>query len=118
MTQLSFLFATTQAYYYQEGGGSPAWFSLAPILVFFAVFYFLVLRPQLKQQKSHRSMINNLKKGDKVITSGGIWGEIDQVDEKTVRLKISDKNKIMVSRSAISGFQANPEAAAPGNAGK
>jgi len=105
--QFPITFATAHAFF-QEGGGGPAWFSLAPILVFFAVFYFLVLRPQLKQQKSHRSMIDQLKRGDKVITNGGIWGEIDLVEEKTVRLKVNDKTKIMVSRSAISGKQ--PEA--------
>ncbi len=79
--------------------------TIVPFVVIFGVFYLLLIRPQIKQQKEQRKLIENIKKGDKVITSGGIWGEIDSVEPRVVRLKINDKNKIVVTRSAISGYQ-------------
>ena len=74
-------------------------------LVLVAAMYFLMIRPQMREQKKHRDTINSLKKGDKVVTNGGIWGEIDAVEPLFVRLKVSEKTKIVVTRSAISGFQ-------------
>ena len=90
--------------FFQEGGGNFL-FQMFPIIVFFILLYFVLLRPQIKQQREHRSMIDNLKKGDKVITNGGIWGEIDTIEPKTARIRVSDKTKITVTRSAISGLQ-------------
>ena len=101
MTHLTLAFA----FFQETKQEAPFWFSMVPILVIVFVFYFLLIRPQMKQQKEHRKLIDNLKKGDKVITSGGVWGEIDSVEPQVVRLKINEKNKIMVTRSAISGFQ-------------
>lgn len=85
--------------------------TIVPFVVIFGVFYLLLIRPQMKQQKEQRKLIDNLKKGDKVITSGGVWGEIDSVEPRFVRLKINEKNKIVVTRSAISGYQ--PSSAEP-----
>lgn len=98
--------------FFQEGGaeaGPPMWYTLMFYVAIFAILYFLLLRPQMKQQKEQRNLINNLKKGDKVITSGGLWGEIDVVEDRTIRLKLNDKTKVVVSRSAISGFQGPTE---------
>lgn len=98
--------------FFQEGGaeaGPPMWYTLLFYVAIFGILYFLLLRPQMKQQKDQRNLINSLKKGDRVITSGGLWGEIDMVDEQTVRLKLNDKTKVVVSRSAISGFQGPTE---------
>lgn len=92
----------------QAGSEQPVWFSLVPIAFVMLIFYFLLLRPQVKQQKEHQNLINNIKKGDKVITSGGLWGEIDTVDNQTVRLRVSDKMKVVVTRANISGFQPKP----------
>ena len=83
-------------------------FQIVPIIVFFFIIYFFLLRPQMKQQKEHRLLVDKRKKGDKIITNGGIWGEVDAVEDRTVRIKINDKSKIMVTRSAISGFQPGP----------
>ena len=78
---------------------------MVPIIFLVLVFYFLLLRPQVQEEKKRKSLIDNLKKGDKVITSGGLWGEIDTVEPHKVRLKLNDKMKIVVSRAAIRGFQ-------------
>lgn len=94
----------------QEGGAeagspTPIWYTLLFYVAIFGILYLLLLRPQMRQQKEQRNLINNLKKGDRVITSGGLWGEIDVVEERTVRLKLNDKTKVVISRSAVSGFQ-------------
>ena len=99
------MFLTMTMYFQAENTTGQTLFTFFPLVVFFFILYFLVLRPQMKQQKEHRTMIDGLKKGDRVITSGGIWGEIDTVEAHTVRLKVNEKNKIKVTRSAISGLQ-------------
>jgi preprotein translocase subunit YajC len=95
---------------FQQGGGGSAIYQLLPILAFFFILYFFLLRPQIKQQRAHQKLVDNLKKGDKVITSGGVWGDVDAVEAGAVLLKINDKTKIKVNRSAISGFQPEPKA--------
>jgi len=95
----------------QGAAGRPTWYTtLLPLLFFGLVFYFLLMRPQIKQQKEHQNLVKNLKKGDKVITNGGIWAEVDEVENQTVRLRVSEKLKVRVSRSAISAFQPKPGA--------
>ncbi len=86
---------------------SPVWFTMFPFVIMFALMYFFLLRPQMKQQKEHRNMIDNLKKGDKIITNGGIWGEIDSVEAQFFRIRVNEKTKIVVSRSSVTGLQPN-----------
>ncbi len=74
-----------------------------PIIAIIAIFYFLVIAPANKQRKKTQEMLGNLKKGDRVITSGGIYGTIQGFDNDTVFLKISDSVKIRIQRSAIAG---------------
>jgi len=69
----------------------------------FGVFYFLVIMPAKKQQKKKEAMIAALKKGDKVVTSGGIYGTIAAVEEQTLLLKISENTKIRIAKSAVGG---------------
>jgi len=76
-----------------------------PILIIFGIFYLLLIAPMRKRQKALQTMIDNLKKGDKVVTTGGLYGEVVAFDEKVVHLKIADKVKIRVSRSAIGGLE-------------
>ncbi|MBN1493321.1 MAG: preprotein translocase subunit YajC [Candidatus Omnitrophica bacterium] len=87
-----------------QGGQQPnALLAMFPILLMAAVFYFLVLRPQNKRQVEHRQMISSLKKGDKVITSGGILGTVVGVKEKTVVLKVGEGDtKLEFLKTAIS----------------
>ena len=74
-----------------------------PFLLIFAVFYFIVIMPARKQQKKKEAMIAALKKGDKVITSGGIHGSVVATEDQTLLLKIAENVKIRVARSAVTG---------------
>ena len=82
-----------------------------PFILIFVVIYFLMLRPQMKQQKEHKALLENLKKGDRVITSGGIHGTITGFKEKnSVIILTVDKNvKLVVNKSAIAGLTTSKE---------
>ncbi|MGE5606570.1 MAG: preprotein translocase subunit YajC [Bacteroidota bacterium] len=67
----------------------------------FVVFWFLMIMPQRKQQKQRNAMLSNLKKGDKVVTIGGIHGEIVEFDDEDLKLRVADKVEIKFTRSAI-----------------
>ena len=75
--------------------------SLLPLVVLFAIFYFLVIRPQQKQQKAHAAMIAALEKGDKIITSGGLICEVIKPEEDFIRVKLNDDVIVRVSREFI-----------------
>jgi preprotein translocase subunit YajC len=81
------------------------WVNLVPIVVIFGIFYFMLIRPQSKRQKAIENMLNSLKVGDKVITNGGIHGEIAFVGDKVLHLKIAKDVKIVISKAAIAGLQ-------------
>ena len=85
-----------------EGAGGFTGF--IPIILMFVIFYFLLIRPQQKRQKESRNMISNLKKGDRIITSGGLHGRITGLDETTLTLEIADKVRVKVGRSSVSGM--------------
>ncbi len=74
---------------------------LVPMIAMFAIFYFLMIRPQQKKNKAHQAMVNSLKKGSRVITSGGIHGLVTKSDEATVSIEIADKVNIKVLRGNI-----------------
>jgi preprotein translocase subunit YajC len=76
----------------------------------FLILYFMIIRPQQKRTKEHQKMLEGLKKGDKVITSGGIHGVISGIDDKTLLVEIADKVKIKVDRSAVAGVTREAEA--------
>lgn len=82
-------------------GGSDIFASLLPLIVLFAIFYFLVIRPQQKQAKNHKEMISNLKKGDKVITNGGIICEVVKPEEDFIKVQLNDDTTVKVSREYI-----------------
>jgi|SRR3989339_757362 len=81
------------------GGFDPTFFFM--IIATFAVIYFLIMRPQQKQHRQLQDMLKNLKKGDDVVTAGGIYGKIIEIDEHTVELKIAEGTKIKLERSRI-----------------
>jgi len=90
----------------QPGGGGGQGFSLMsvlPIILIFVVFYFLLIRPQQKQRKEHQNLLSNLKVGDNVLTSGGIYGRITGIKDDRVTVEISDKVRVKVSRGHIAG---------------
>jgi len=76
-----------------------------PLAVVFAIFYFLVIRPANKKQKALQEMLNALKNGDRVVTTGGIYGTVAGISDAIVQLKIANNVKIEVSRNAIAGLQ-------------
>ncbi len=75
--------------------------SLVPLLLMIVIFYFLLIRPQMKKSKEHKAMLAALKVGDRVVTSGGIHGELKVITPDVVTLQLDDKVKIRVDRSAI-----------------
>jgi preprotein translocase subunit YajC len=85
---------------------------LVPLVVIFALFYVLLILPMRKRQKVLQQLVENLKKGDKVITNGGLYGEVAAVTGPTVLLKIADNVRVKVAKSAISGL--DPETAEKG----
>lgn len=74
-----------------------------PLILIFVIFYFLLIRPQQKRAKEHQNFLDNLKKGDDVITAGGIIGRITGLTEQVVTLEVADNVKIKVMRSNIAG---------------
>jgi preprotein translocase subunit YajC len=92
-----------------QGGPQSLITSFLPLIIIFAIFYFLLIRPQQKRAKQHKEMLEALKKGDKVITSGGIYGVIDSVGDKTVTLKIAENVKIKLGKAYIATLRATSE---------
>lgn len=86
------------------GEGAAGFGGFIPIILMFVIFYFLLIRPQQKRQKETRSMISNLKKGDRIITSGGLHGRITGIDDTTLTLEIADKVRVKVGRSNVAGM--------------
>jgi preprotein translocase subunit YajC len=83
------------------GGGASQLMGFLPIILIFIVFYFLLIRPQQKRAKEHRNLLSNLKEGDEVLTSGGIYGKITGIKDDRITVEISDKVRVKVSRGAI-----------------
>jgi preprotein translocase subunit YajC len=88
------------------GGGAAGGFaSFIPLILIFVVFYFLLIRPQQKQAKQHQAYLSELKKGDRIITKGGVYGEITGLTDGVLTLEIADNVRIKVTRDAIAGPQ-------------
>lgn len=95
--------------YAQDGGGSGLE-AMLPLVLIFIVFYFLLIRPQQKKMKDHKEMLRNIRRGDTVVTGGGITGKVTKVDnEYEVTVEIAKDVKVKVQRSLISGVQAKGE---------
>lgn len=87
-----------------QGQGN-AWLQLVPLVVIFAIFYFLLIRPARNRQKQTQKMLDSLKNGDKVVTSGGLLGTVVGIDKAIVQLRVADKVKVDVTKSSIIGLQ-------------
>ena len=87
------------------GGGGMA--QMLPLILMFVVFYFLLIRPQQKKMKEHREMLANLKRGDQIITNGGLMGRISGLTDKLVTLEVAEKIRVRILRSHIAGKQAD-----------
>ena len=88
------------------GGAAGGLMTFLPFVAIIAIFYFLIIRPQNKKQKETQKMLSALKKGDRIVTIGGIHGMIQSVKEQSVIVKVDDSVKIEFSRSAISSVEA------------
>jgi len=95
------------------GGGLPEsvspYMSLLPWVVIFAIFYFVMIMPQMKRQKKHKAFLEGLKKGDKVVTTGGMIGTIDAINDKIITLKIADNCKVKIVRDSVTGAYGGEE---------
>jgi preprotein translocase subunit YajC len=90
----------------QSGGPMGGLMSFLPFILIIGIFYFLIIRPQNKKQKETQKMLSALKKGDRVVTIGGVHGTIQSVKESSVIVRVDDNCRIEFSRSAISGVEA------------
>lgn len=94
------------------GGGTDMLIQLAPFVLIFVVMYFLILRPQQKRAKTHQEMVNSLRRGDVVVTAGGLVGKVARVvDDAEIELQIADNVKVRQLRSQISTVRAKGEPA-------
>lgn len=75
--------------------------SFLPLIILFAIFYFLIIRPQQKQQKAHREMLDSLKKGDKIVTTGGLMAEVVKVEENFIKIKLNEDSIVKLDRSFV-----------------
>lgn len=86
------------------GEGAAGFTGFIPLILMFVIFYFLLIRPQQKKTKEHRQMITNLKKGDRIVTSGGIHGRITGMDEVILTVEIADRVRVKVARGNVSAL--------------
>lgn len=95
---LNFIFLMTQP---QEGSESNPLMSFLPLLLIIVVFYFFMIRPQMKRQKETRKFRESLQKGDKVVTTGGIYGKVVKIEETAIQLEIAKDVVIKVDKNGI-----------------
>ena len=94
---------------FQQSAAPNALVQFVPVIAIFAIFYFLLIAPMRKRQKALQALVEGLKKGDKVVTNGGLHGEVAAVKEGVVLLSIAENTKVKVSKSAIAGLQGHDE---------
>ncbi|RAP36924.1 MULTISPECIES: preprotein translocase subunit YajC [Legionella] len=87
-----------------QTGQQDGTFSLVMILAIFVLFYFMLIRPQNKRAKEQRELINNLKKGDEIISAGGLVGKIVNLDEQYIKVSLADGVEIMMQRAAVNAI--------------
>ncbi len=98
---ISTAFAQTAAPAAAQGGG--AFSSIIMMVVIFAIFYFILIRPQQKKMKEHKKLVEELKKGDEIITAGGIYGTVEGLTPDTLTVKIAEGTKVKITRSSVAG---------------
>lgn len=85
----------------QAAGGDAGWAGLLPIVLMFVLLYFMMIRPQMKRAKEHKTMTDALQKGDEVVTSGGLLGKITKIGDSYITLEIAAGIEINVQRPAV-----------------
>ena len=96
--------------YAQGAGQSEFYMSLLPILLMFVIFYFLLFRPQQQRAKNHREMVANLRRGDTVVTAGGIVGKVTKVvDDAEIQVEIAENTRVKLMRGTVAEVRAKGE---------
>jgi len=102
----------TPAYAQAAGGAASAFTSFVPLILIFAIMYFLLIRPQQKKAKEHQKMVAALRRGDQVVTAGGLIGKVSKVkDDSEVEIELSEGVKVRVVRSTIAQVLSKTEPA-------
>jgi len=96
--------ATSSTAYAAEPSAAGGIVQLAPLLLIMVVFYFLLIRPQQKRLKEHKSLVQGMKKGDKVVTAGGIIGTVVDVSDDEIRVEIAEGTRVRIKRDTIVGL--------------
>jgi preprotein translocase subunit YajC len=95
-------------------GASP-WLQFVPFVLVLAIFYFIILLPMRKKQAKVQQFLENLKVGDRVITTGGIYGQVTRLGGDSIQLQIADKLRIEVAKASIGGYQGQAPVVEPSN---
>jgi preprotein translocase subunit YajC len=111
MHTLPLLFALTAP---PEGGQVSPWVQLVPIAFILVIFYFIILLPMRRRQKKVDEFLKNLKVGDKVITTGGLFGSITRLGDQSLQVQIADKIRVEIARNALVGYQGEEPVAGEG----
>jgi preprotein translocase subunit YajC len=95
-------------------GGSP-WLQFVPFVLVLAIFYFIILLPMRRKQQKVQQFLDNLKVGDRVITTGGIYGQVMKLGGDSIQLQIAEKLRIEVAKASIGGYQGQAPVVEPSN---
>ncbi|MBJ3763113.1 preprotein translocase subunit YajC [Maribius pontilimi] len=101
----------TPAYAQAAGGAGGAFASFVPLILIFAIMYFLLIRPQQKKVKEHQKMVEALRRGDQVVTAGGLLGKVVKVDEGEATVELAEGVKVRVIKSTIAQVRSKTEPA-------
>ena len=93
-------------------GGSP-WLQFVPFVLVLAIFYFIILLPMKRKQQKVQEFLENLKVGDRIVTTGGIHGQITRLDGDIVQVQVADKVRIDIAKAAVGGYQGQPPVVEP-----
>jgi preprotein translocase subunit YajC len=96
-----------------DGSAVSPWVQLIPFALVLGIFYFIILLPMRRRQKKVDEFISSLKVGDKVVTTGGLYGSVTRLGDASVQLQIADKVRVEIARSAIAGYQGQAPVASP-----
>lgn len=87
-----------------QGGDTNALMGFIPMILIFGVFYLLLIRPQQKKAKEHKALLENIKKGDTIITQGGLYGKVVNVQDQVLMVEVAPKIQVRISRSHVAGL--------------
>jgi len=103
-TSIAALLAFTTPAFAEGGASASSFTQLVPLILIMLIFWFLLIRPQQKRAKEHRNMVEGLKKGDKVMTNGGIYGSITDVKDDFLKVEIAEGVRVKIQRDAVAAL--------------